>query len=215
MPCGCSGFRRSTRWGGRVPNFPQPPSQFTGPQAAYLRQLAATLNQLPNVSYFTQQTPNGNVLGVNGDWAIYNGSASTVSHIWVNQSANTASQTSSGWGLVGTNIVINIPVTINGFQSCSTTPTSVLTTTTMIVSRPNVGSSDIVINLPTVASYGTGRTLYVRTIVDGSGNSTFIVPNAGVPDLISPAISQLTLSSGAFGLTSGTTNWFVTSQTSV
>ena len=198
-----------------MPKFPQPPSRVTGEMADYLRRISTTLNKLPNFSFFTQQTPNGTVLGVNGDFAIYNGSTSTVSHVWVNQSANTQSVTSAGWALVGTNIVVPATFTVpNGFQDVASTPVSVLTTTVLVVSRPNGGVGDITLNLPTVASYGTARTLYVRMIVDGSGSSTFIKPNSGAGDLISPAVSQLTLSSGAFGLISGTTSWFVVSQTS-
>ena len=83
-----------------MPSFPQPPSQITGAMAQYLRQISQALNSIPNFSYFTQQTPNGNVLGVNGDFAIYNGSTSTVSHFWINQSAYTQSQTSGGWKLL-------------------------------------------------------------------------------------------------------------------
>ena len=196
-----------------MPKFPQPPSKFTGETAEYFRRVSDTINKLPNFSFFTQQTPNGTVLGVNGDFAIYNGSTSTVSHVWVNQSIGTQSVTSGGWGLVGTNITTP-PGAINTFQNVTTTPISVLTTTTMVCSKPDVTSGDIVLNLPTVASYGTGRILNIRMLVDGSGNSTLIKPSAGGGELISPAISQLTLSSGAFGLTSGTTNWFITSQTS-
>ncbi len=191
--------------------FPNPPSYFTGSAFQYLSMIAAVIQNQPNVSFFTQQTPNGNVLGVNGDWAIYNGSTSTVSHIWVNQSAATQSATSTGWALVGTNIVAT-PAPINTFQAGSAS-TSVLTTTTFVkITAPDSGG-DLIVTLPTVASYGTGRLLYVKQQRTVSDATVYVVPSGG--NIIgAPYTSNYTLglTNAVVGIMSGTTMWDVVSQ---
>ena len=181
--------------------------------AQYLRTLSQALNNLPTFSFFTQQTPNGNVLGVNGDFAVYNGSTSTVSHVWVNQSAYTQSQTSAGWGLVGTNI--GPQTTVNTIQRTTGGALSVATTTTVALFKSDGLSGDATITLPTVASYGTGRVLFVKQLAPLSGATGYVVPRSGEA-FDSPFASKYTLgtTNASVGIASGTTGWFVVSQSS-
>ncbi len=81
---------------------PNPPSVVTGAVREWMASIANALNAMPNFSYFTQNTPEGNVLGVNGDVAIYNGSSSTLSHWWINQSDKSSVPSTHSWALVVT-----------------------------------------------------------------------------------------------------------------
>ena len=197
-----------------MPKFPQPPSRVTGEMADYLRRISTTLNKLPNFSFFTQQTPNGFVLGVNGDFAVYNGSTSTVSHIWVNQSANTQSVTSAGWSLVGTNITTQVTAP-NTIQRTTGGALSVATTTTLALFKSDAFSGDATITLPTVASYGAGRVLFVKQLAPLSGFTGYVVPQSGEA-FDSPFASNYTLgtTNASVGIASGTTGWFIVSQSS-
>jgi len=70
-----------------MPFVRQPPSEITGAIRQYLSEMAKAINQVPNFSYFTQDSPNGVLFGNPGDRAIYVGSTSTLSREWVKASA--------------------------------------------------------------------------------------------------------------------------------
>jgi hypothetical protein len=196
-----------------MPQIPQPPSSFTGATALYLSLVAQIIRGIPNVSYFTQQTPNGNVLGVNGDWAIYNGSTSTNSHIWVNQSAATASQTSAGWGLVGFNIVTPPPPVITSENIVASGTVSIATTTVVVRTMPPV-AGDITVQLPLLSSVGTGHQVYVSQITSASTNNTYL---QGSSSQVIEGSSLYTLGPNTMhvGVISSGTMWYVASCSSL
>lgn len=67
-------------------DFPAPPSSLTGPISDYCRAITAAFQRIPQVSYFTAASPNGVVQGVTGDQAIYVGSTSTQTCLWIKAS---------------------------------------------------------------------------------------------------------------------------------
>lgn len=196
--------------------FNNPPSSFTGPLFQYFGQIAQVLQNLPNVSFFTQQTPNGNVLGVNGDWAIYNGSTSTVSHIWVNQSAATQSATSTGWALVGTNITTT-PAFTATVKIQPINDYSLLTTDRFVFDDKAASGRDLTLTLPSSASVDVGAVVWVR--INGDSTHLTVVKGTGSQNIEG---SVVTIGPDAFKegygfLNSGsaTTAWYITSADTV
>ncbi len=82
---------------------PNPPSVVTGAVREWMASIANALNAMPNFSYFTQNTPEGNVLGVNGDVAIYNGSMQIwLGKQYLGQSDKSSVPSTHSWALVVT-----------------------------------------------------------------------------------------------------------------
>lgn len=71
------------------------PSAFTGEQAVYLREVVDLLNRVPNFSFFSGTTPESNITGVAGNFAINPFSTTTNNFLFVKWgSAVTASKVS-------------------------------------------------------------------------------------------------------------------------
>ena len=81
--------------------LPSPPSGLTGPLGAYLRNIAAVLNDLPQLSFFTGLTPESAVTAYPGGIAIGVGSASNNTRLWVMGGA-TRTESMTGWRAVNT-----------------------------------------------------------------------------------------------------------------
>ena len=64
--------------------IPLPPSALTGPLGEYLRLIARTISDTPQLSVFSGSTPNNKVSGYPGDVAI-NISSSAATRLWVKE----------------------------------------------------------------------------------------------------------------------------------
>ncbi len=79
------------------PRIDNPPSAITGPLAIYLGNIAAAVNAIPHMSYFSATTPNSRVTGQSGHLAINLASGSTDSRVWVMGGDTGSGQTTLGW----------------------------------------------------------------------------------------------------------------------
>lgn len=191
--------------------FPQPPSQFTGPAFQFLGQVTKQFMGQPTFSYFTGTTPNGLVQGFAGDVAISLDSTTTA-RWWINESVKSTIPSFNSWSQMG--VGITPQGNTNTFQNTSAS-TSVLTTTTLVVATAAGGFGDIIVTLPTVASYGTARLLFVRQQRGVSNDTVYVQPFSG-EKIAPPFTSNYTMGStnAAVGIMSGTTQWYVVSQSS-
>lgn len=79
--------------------IPHPPSGVTGPVGEYLKILFRAIDGLPQISKFSAQSPNGNVMGLAGHIAVNMGSESTDSRVWVKGGSSTV-PSNTGWNVV-------------------------------------------------------------------------------------------------------------------
>lgn len=78
-----------------------PPSGITGELGAYLRELARTINDQPQVSYFSGLTPESTVTGYPGDVAVSVGAVSNNTRLWV-MGGSVRAPSMTGWRAVNT-----------------------------------------------------------------------------------------------------------------
>lgn len=81
--------------------LPPPPSSITGDLGNWLHELWSVVNYMPQFSTFSGTTPNSNLTGLAGDFALNYGSASTDTRLWI-KGGSLTSLNKSGWVTVRT-----------------------------------------------------------------------------------------------------------------
>lgn len=164
---------------------------------------------MPNFSYFTYQTPNGNVLGQDGDFAIYKGSASTVTKMWVNMSDNSTVPTTSGWQLLS--LLTAVPVVTPTVQLVAnpSAATSALSTTVLVVTT---SSQNVAVTLPAITPAQLGHQIAI--VQEASGVTTTAIPSQSSEKIENASVYSFGGLAKRATFTSGATQWYVTSQSS-